>query len=345
MTGNKQWPTRAQFDALKSQVDSLGAGDGTGGGAVNSVAGKTGDVTLTPADVGLGDIPARVTALEGRAQLNVEQVQDILGQMLGEAQGHYDDAAGTYTVNLPAGGALDTEQVQDIMGALIRAGSNATVTYDDTANTLTVSATGSGSELTRLRTVFPSRSGFLALSRPTSFGGNGSQIITMLIEVLQPLAFSIIETISQNNGAVVEIWDSALQNLRATGTVTQNGTLYRAVFNQALNFSSSERLNVRFKRSPQVIIDTSLQGGVTSPDGAVKMVDSTSGFAIPLDFVGSDATQYKQVLGPLDPTDFPRSKVTEAPNSSGFMVVDDAAKTASLYWKFSDGSTKKLDLT
>lgn len=53
----------------------------------------------------------------------------------------------------------------------------------------------------------------------------------------------------------------------------------------------------------------------------------------------------KNVYGPLDPVDFPRSTPAAAPNSSGFMVVDDAAKTASLYWKFSDGSTKKVDLT
>lgn len=50
------------------------------------------------------------------------------------------------------------------------------------------------------------------------------------------------------------------------------------------------------------------------------------------------------VLGPLSPTDFPVSSVADAPTGSGFMVVDDAAKTASLYWKFSNGTTKKLDL-
>lgn len=52
----------------------------------------------------------------------------------------------------------------------------------------------------------------------------------------------------------------------------------------------------------------------------------------------------KGVLGPLDPADFPLTTAAKAPNNSGFMVVDDAAKTASLYWKFSDGSTKKVDL-
>lgn len=47
----------------------------------------------------------------------------------------------------------------------------------------------------------------------------------------------------------------------------------------------------------------------------------------------------------LDPAKFPVSDVDSAPASSGFMMVDDAAKSASLYWKFSDGTTKKLDLT
>ena len=53
----------------------------------------------------------------------------------------------------------------------------------------------------------------------------------------------------------------------------------------------------------------------------------------------------KGTTNSLDPVDFPISTAAAAPNKSGFMVVDDAAKTASLYWKFSDGTTKKLDLT
>jgi hypothetical protein len=74
-----------------------------------------------------------------------EAVQDIVGAMIvaGTNMGTitYDDTAGTVTVN---GLALSTEQVQDIVGAMVQAGANVTVTYDDTLGTLTVAATGGG---------------------------------------------------------------------------------------------------------------------------------------------------------------------------------------------------------
>jgi hypothetical protein len=44
----------------------------------------------------------------------------------------------------PAGppGGLSTEQIQDIVAGLLVAGANATVTYNDVANTLTIAVTG-----------------------------------------------------------------------------------------------------------------------------------------------------------------------------------------------------------
>lgn len=50
----------------------------------------------------------------------------------------------------------------------------------------------------------------------------------------------------------------------------------------------------------------------------------------------------KTAVGPLDPVDFPVSTTTAAPNNSGFMVVDASTKSAKLYWKFSDGTSKEV---
>lgn len=354
MTENKQWPTRAQFDALKSQVDNLGAGGSTGGGAVNSVAGKTGDVTLTAADVGLGDIPARVTALEGRAQLDVEAVQDILGQMLGEAQGHYDDAAGTYTVNLPAGGALDPEQVQDIVGALIRAGSNATVTYDDAANALTISAAGGGG--TTHLSVKPPYMQADNTNDQQYFGKTASGNITTTLKATRSnsvgyIAYRVTPTAAGQ--AQLTVRRSGVQ-VAQTPNVGPDGSGWMHfefaafivaaddVLNLTVEFFTSESLNGR--RNPDFIPSSVGEFGITSMTYANAGQDSRRGLGIRVGGSRTSSAQ-KGVVGPLDPVDFPISTTADAPNKSGFMVVDDTAKTASLYWKFSDGTTKKLNLT
>lgn len=56
-------------------------------------------------------------------------------------------------------------------------------------------------------------------------------------------------------------------------------------------------------------------------------------------------TLESDVIGPLHPEHFPVSTTAAAPFNSGFMVVNDAAKTAQLVWKFSDGTTKSVPLT
>ena len=108
--------------------------DGAGGsGAVSSVAGRTGDVTLTPADVDLGNVTN--DAQVKRSEMGVASGVATLGT-----------DGKVLAAQLPAGtgGATDTEAVQDIVGAMVKAGSNTTVTYDDAANTLTISATSGG---------------------------------------------------------------------------------------------------------------------------------------------------------------------------------------------------------
>lgn len=97
-----------------------------------------------------------------------EKIQDTLGAAILAGANidsvTYDDAAGTVTINAATQGggggggsvawadvsgkpstfAPDPEAVDDRVAALLVAGSNVTLTYDDAANTLTVAAAGGG---------------------------------------------------------------------------------------------------------------------------------------------------------------------------------------------------------
>lgn len=115
---------------------------GPAGRGIASITVSNGHLTGTYSDGTPWDAGALPAGSGGG--LDAEAVQDILGTMLGEAQGHYDDAAGTYTINLPSGTSMTDEQVQDIVGALVKAGANTAVAYDDAAGTLTISSTGGG---------------------------------------------------------------------------------------------------------------------------------------------------------------------------------------------------------
>lgn len=356
---------------------------------MSRVAGKTGDVTLTAADVGLSDLPGRVQSLEGRAQLDVEAVQDILGQMLGESQGHYDDAAGTYQINLPTGSSMTDEQVQDIVGALIRAGTGATANYDDAAGTLTISAAGStlpgggqdGYVLTkdsrssngnaswqptaaargiRLRMI-PAQIMRFADPNFGNFGGNGTRP-TFQFLATQGITFRRLMFYARLPGELTSAGSRGILP-GATVTVKNNSGAVLAAGKVALPANDSVTENICELENPvsigagqaftvdiydparnQTICDIGFGPGALTKGGEIKFVGSPGIEAGPtFYFQGSDASP-KEVSGPLDPADFPLSTVADAAAQSGFMVVDDAAKTASLYWKFSDGSTKKLDL-
>ena len=370
---------------------------------VNRVAGKTGNVILTAADVGLSDLLGRVQALEGRAQLDVEAVQDILGQMLGESQGHYDDAAGTYTINLPAGGGMTDEQVQDIVGALVRAGIGANVDYDDDAGTLTLSSLGGqqtdGSTLPAggqanqvlLKTgsapgaytwaSLPPRSlsrvaGQVMYPRGATFSAGGDSEglddtpLSLRVRMLDVGQLNMVQfqTYADNNAASelrLAVYDGTgtggfdvgellgvsptLTLKQAGGDITAEFTLDRIVSyeaNQELVFvlkAASGRPYVR-KSARRTANPSSFQNmTMIGWWRGTQQLDNDYYIVWINPFLRVDTP--KGTINSLDPADFPRSTATAAPNSSGFMVVDDAAKTAYLYWKFSDGSTKKLDLT
>jgi len=56
----------------------------------------------------------------------------------------YNDAAGTLTIASTGGAGVTDEQIDDRVAALLVAGTNITLTYNDVANTLTIASTGGG---------------------------------------------------------------------------------------------------------------------------------------------------------------------------------------------------------
>ena len=322
------------------------------------------------------------------APLDVEAIQDVVGQMLGEVQGHYDDAAGTYTVNLPTGGALDTEQVQDIVGALIRAGSNATVTYDDTANALTIAAQAGGGSLPEggldgYVLTKDSASGGASWRPTASSQGIRLRDIPPVTERFYPVGTGAVLGVASTND-VSESWEKlqalapfTIRNLEVVAGWREDRGYYASIpAGTRLSIQDENRTEIAYgimptwntPYPPALIVTLSAPvslsqnqvfylvsdgvGGFVTPTsadattsgGVIKFISSPSFNKSPVNFA-SGTLQKKQVIGPVDPADFPISTTAAAPNKSGFMVVDDAAKTASLYWKFSDGTTKKLDLT
>ena len=310
--------------------------DGAGGsGAVSSVAGRTGDVTLAKADVGLGNVTN--DAQVKRSEMGVASGVATLG-----ADGKVPAA------QLPAGagGTMDAETVQDIVGAMVKAGSNTTITYDDAAGTLTIGTGDSGEagSLAYLRTT----AGSSFWSTDAGVGTGSGPDAVARYTVLQPI---VIRYLLFPSGGYPR-YDGEIYILRdASGNELGQGVLESRTID---GYGKSAELNPPITLLPGTSF--SLSGefsngwnmaaqawpGTPSTDGRLRFESGTT-WAPNIVFSSGDLT--KSVVGPLDPVDFPISTTAAAPNKSGFMVVDDTAKTASLYWKFSDGTTKKLDLT
>ncbi|MCU0689707.1 MAG: hypothetical protein MUE97_08210, partial [Phycisphaerales bacterium] len=99
---------------------------------VQSVAGRTGAVTLAKGDVGLGNV-------DNTADAN-KPISNAVSTAL----------AGKSDVGNAAAISDFAEAVDDRVAALLVAGSNVTLAYNDAANTLTISATGGGGGATNL---------------------------------------------------------------------------------------------------------------------------------------------------------------------------------------------------
>ena len=128
-----------------------------GGGAVSSVAGRTGDVALKVEDLtdasSLATDTELTSGLAGKANLShthtslsitdwAEAVQDTVAAMLTSGANvtlTYDDAAGKVTVTAAGG---DAELMRDTIGAALAGVGGVSVAVNDAADTITLSISG-----------------------------------------------------------------------------------------------------------------------------------------------------------------------------------------------------------
>lgn len=154
----------AVADGFEGTVEEWLASLGGGGGAVDSVAGKTGVVTLEKADVGLGSVDntsdadkpvstAQATALAGKASTaHTHAESDVTGltaALAGKASTSHTHAEGDVTgLTAALAGKLDTsaapELIRDTVGAALVQGTGITITVSDGGDTITVDAIGGG---------------------------------------------------------------------------------------------------------------------------------------------------------------------------------------------------------
>ena len=90
-----------------------------------------------------GPISARLSASVGDPILSTEDVQDIVASLLVAGANitlTYDDPANTLTISGPS--SYSDEQAQDAIASMLVAGTNITLSYNDPANTLTISSSG-----------------------------------------------------------------------------------------------------------------------------------------------------------------------------------------------------------
>ena len=93
-----------------------------------------------------------IASTDTNTQLTTEQVQDIVGAMVGSntetnISVTYDDTGGKLNfASTDTNTQLTQEQVEDFVNGVIVAGTNITKTYDDSAGTLTISSSGKTQE-------------------------------------------------------------------------------------------------------------------------------------------------------------------------------------------------------
>lgn len=130
---------------------------GVGGGAVSSVAGRTGDVVLSSADLTdaaslatdaelSSGLATKADAAHEHTSTNIvdwaEAVQDTVAEMLVSGANvtlAYDDAAGKVTVTAAGG---DAEAMRDTIGAALVGVGGVSIAINDAANTITLSISG-----------------------------------------------------------------------------------------------------------------------------------------------------------------------------------------------------------
>jgi len=137
----------------KVQIGNLGAASIPDDSVTNAKLANMAQATIKGRAVGAGTgDPTDLTPTQATAILNAFVGDSGSGGTKGlvpapgagdAAAGKYLDASGGFSV--PPGSGLNTEQVQDTVAAMVVAGSNITITYNDPAGTLTIDSTGGGS--------------------------------------------------------------------------------------------------------------------------------------------------------------------------------------------------------
>ncbi|MFC4426198.1 hypothetical protein [Deinococcus navajonensis] len=223
---------------------------------------------LSVGDIGglssqLADHAARLSSLEARPVLDTEAIQDIVGAMLPGAT--YNDAAGTIT--LPPDQTLTPEQVQDIVGAFVAAGSNATVTYDDAANTLTISSTG-GSQTT----------GLTAVSHDATLSGDGTPASPLKVVGGSSSSGSSVATIPVGG---VRAWIDAAQAYIPADFTTAGTQIYGA--RDDATDARVTPVTVKYGHSTFTSATHAANYGIqlleAAPDAVVANVNATNGTA------------------------------------------------------------------
>jgi hypothetical protein len=123
------------------QVKALGITDAMLAGSISNAKLANSSITVNGSATALGSAVTLDTgdvSENGNLYHTTERVQDVVGSMATAGTNitvSYDDTAGTLTIN--SSGKTE-EEIEDIVNGLIVGGTNITSTYDDTAGTLTL---------------------------------------------------------------------------------------------------------------------------------------------------------------------------------------------------------------
>jgi len=123
------------------QVKALGITDAMLAGSISNAKLANSSITVNGSATALGSAVTLDTgdvSENGNLYHTTERVQDVVGGMATAGTNitvSYDDTAGTLTIN--SSGKTE-EEIEDIVNGLIVGGTNITSTYDDTAGTLTL---------------------------------------------------------------------------------------------------------------------------------------------------------------------------------------------------------------
>jgi hypothetical protein len=152
-TGTPPDPIDSYYTSVQTNAAIAEALDGfEGTSAVQSVAGRTGDVVLGESDVtGLvGDLAAKTVkaTLTAKGDIYVASAASTPARLAVGSDNQILTADSSQTAGVkwaPAPAGYSDEQARDAIGAALVAGDNISITVDDAGNTITIAGDGSGS--------------------------------------------------------------------------------------------------------------------------------------------------------------------------------------------------------